>query len=59
VNTAILTSSASALVTIYLTMQPDGSLAGTYSKAGYGGECSEEATITAVLRPPPSAASSQ
>jgi hypothetical protein len=59
VNTAILTSSASALVTIYLTMQPDGSLAGTYSKAGYGGECSEEATITAVLQPPPSAAGSQ
>ena len=52
VNTAILTASASALVTIYLTMQPDGSLAGTYSKAGYGGECSEDATITAVLRPP-------
>jgi hypothetical protein len=59
VNTAILTASDSALVTIYLTMQSDGSLAGTYSKVGYGGECSEDATITAVLRPPPSAAGSQ
>lgn len=60
VNTAILTASGSALVTIDLTMQSDGSLAGTYSKAGYGGECSEDATITAVLRtsppPPPPAA---
>jgi len=56
VNTAILTASASALVTIYLTMQSDGSLAGTYSKVGYGGECSEDATITAVLRTPPPAA---
>jgi hypothetical protein len=56
-NTAILTASASALETIYLTMQPDGSLAGTYSKAGYGGECSEDGTITAVLgtSPPPAA----
>ncbi len=56
VNTAILTNySGSALVTIYLTMQPDGSLAGTYSKVGYGGECSEEGTLTAVLgtSPPP------
>ena len=53
VNTAILTASSSALVTIYLTMQSDGSLAGTYSKVGYGGECSEDATITAVLRTPP------
>ncbi|HET7318539.1 MAG TPA: hypothetical protein VFK23_05315 [Nitrospirota bacterium] len=55
VNTAILTASAGALETIYLTMQSDGSLAGTYSKAGYGGECSEDATITAVLStsPPP------
>jgi len=56
VNTAILTdSSGSALVTIYLTMQPDGSLEGTYSRVGYGGGCSEEATITAVLgtSPPP------
>ena len=56
VNTAILTASASALETIYLTMQSDGSLAGTYSKAGYGGGCSEDATITAVLRPPTPAA---
>ena len=56
VNTAILTaSSASALETIYLTMQSDNSLAGTYSKVGYGGECSEEGTLTAVLdtSPPP------
>ena len=55
VNTAILTDSHSALETIYLTMQPDGSLAGSFSKAGYGGECSEEGTITAVLgtSPPP------
>jgi hypothetical protein len=58
VNTAILTASDSALVTIYLTMQSDGSLAGTYSKVGFGGECSEDATITAVLRPPPPAAGS-
>ena len=56
VNTAILTASASALETIYLTMQSDGSLAGTYSKAGYGGGCSEDATITAVLRTPTPAA---
>src|SRR4030067_681178 len=56
VNTAILTASSSAVVTIYLTMQSDGSLAGTYSKVGYGGECSEDATITAVLRTPPPAA---
>ena len=57
VNTAILTASGSALVTIYLTMQPDGSLAGTYSKVGYGGGCSEEGTLTAVLgtSPPPAA----
>ena len=52
VNTAILTASDSALVTIYLTMQSDGSLAGTYSKVGYGGECSEDATITAALSTP-------
>ena len=50
VNTAILTASTSALATIYLTMQSDGSLAGTYSKVGYGGDCSEDATITAVLK---------
>jgi hypothetical protein len=50
VNTAILTASSRALVTIYLTMQSDGSLAGTYSKVGYGGDCSEDATITAVLK---------
>jgi len=50
VNTAILTEySASGLETIYLTMQSDGSLAGTFSKAGYGGGCSEDGTITAVL----------
>jgi len=58
VNTAILTASASALETIYLTMQSDGSIAGTYSKVGYGGGCSEEGTITAVLgtpAPPPAA----
>ena len=58
VNTAILTNySGSALVTIFLTMQPDGSLAGTYSKVGYGGGCSEEGTVTAVLgtSPPPAA----
>jgi len=58
VNTAILTaSSASALETYYLTMQPDGSLAGTYSKVGYGGGCSEEGTFAAVLgtSPPPPA----
>jgi hypothetical protein len=56
VNTAILTGSGSSLVTIYLTMQPDGSLAGMYSKVGYGGECSEEGTLAAVLGtslPPP------
>jgi hypothetical protein len=55
VNTAILTASAGALETIYLTMQSDGSLAGTFSKAGYGGGCSEEGTLTAVLStsPPP------
>ena len=50
VNTAILTASTSALATIYLTMQSDGSLAGTYSKVGYGEGCSEDATITAVLK---------
>jgi len=58
VNTAILTASAGALETIYLTMQADGSLAGSFSKAGYGGGCSEEGTITAVPgtpAPPPSA----
>jgi hypothetical protein len=41
-------------------MQSDGSLAGTYSKVGYGGGCSEEGTLTAVLSaspplPPPAA----
>jgi hypothetical protein len=58
VNTAILTEySASALETIFLTMQSDGSLAGSFSKAGYGGGCSEDGTITAVLgTPPPPAA---
>jgi hypothetical protein len=58
VNTAILTGSYGALETIYLTMQSDGSLAGSFSKAGYGGACSEEGTITAVLvaSPPPTAA---
>jgi hypothetical protein len=59
VNTAILTGySGSALETIYLTRQTDGSLAGSFSKAGYGGGCSEEGTITAVPgtpAPPPSA----
>ncbi len=59
VNTAILTGySGSALETIYLTRQTDGSLAGSFSKAGYGGGCSEDGTITAVLgtpAPPPSA----
>jgi hypothetical protein len=60
VNTAILTASAGALETIYLTMQSDNSLAGTYSKVGYGGGCSEEGTLTAVLStspplPPPAA----
>jgi hypothetical protein len=58
VNTAILTGySGSALETIYLTRQTDGSLAGSFSKAGYGGGCSEEGTITAVLgtSPPPAA----
>jgi len=58
VNTAIIDrKSSDALVTIYLTMQPDGSLAGTYSKVGYGGGCSEEGTLTAVLgtAPPPAA----
>ena len=54
VNTAILTGySGSALETIYLTLQTDGSLAGSFSKAGYGGGCSEEGTITAVLSTPP------
>ena len=55
VNTAILTASASALETIHLTMQSDGSLAGTYSKVGYSGACSEDAKFTAVLNtsPPP------
>jgi hypothetical protein len=59
VNTAILTGySGSALETIYLTMQTDGSLAGTYSRVGGG--CSEDGTLTAVLStspplPPPSA----
>ena len=57
VNTAILTSSKSALETIYLTMQADGSLAGSFSRVGYSGGCSEEGTITAVLgtSPPPAA----
>lgn len=57
VNTAILTSSDSALETIYLTMQTDGTLAGSFSKVGYGGGCSEEGTITAVrgASPPPAA----
>jgi len=57
VNTAILTASSSALETIYLTVQPDGSLAGTYSRVGYGGGCTEEGTLTAVLSasPPPAA----
>jgi hypothetical protein len=56
VNTAILTASSSALETIYLTMQADGSLAGTYTRVGGG--CSEEGTLTAVLStsPPPPAA---
>lgn len=54
VNTAILTASASDLMTIYLTMQSDGSLAGSFSKAGSGGGCSEDGTITAVLGIPPS-----
>ncbi len=49
VNTAILTASYSALETIYLTLQPDGSLAGSFSRVGYSGGCSEEGTITAVL----------
>jgi hypothetical protein len=55
VNTAILTASYNALETIYLTMQLDGSLAGSFGKVGYGGECSEEGTITAVrgTSPPP------
>ena len=55
VNTAIFTSSKNALVTIYLTMQADGSLAGSFSRVGYSGGCSEEGTITAVLgtSPPP------
>jgi hypothetical protein len=56
VNTAILTASSNATETIYLTMQPDGSLAGSYS-IEFGGGCSEEGTITAVLgtspMPPP------
>ena len=52
-NTAILTASGSSLVTIYLTMQTDGSLAGPYSKVGYGGGCSEEGTLTAVLSTSP------
>jgi hypothetical protein len=61
VNTAILTASAGVLETIYLTMQTDGSLAGSFSKAGYGGGCSEEGTLTAVLStspplPPPAVA---
>jgi hypothetical protein len=58
VNTAILTASAGALETIYLTMRSDGSLAGSFSNVGYGGGCSEEGTITAVLgtpAPPPAA----
>jgi len=57
VNTAILTASTGALETIYLIMQPDGSLEGSFSKVGYGGECSEEGTMTAVLgtSPPPAA----
>ena len=56
VNTAILTNySGTALVTIFLTMQPDGSLAGTYSKVGYGGGCSEEGTLAAVLGTSPPA----
>jgi hypothetical protein len=57
VNTAILTSSNSALETIYLTMQSDGSLSGSFSRVGYSGGCSEEGTITAVLgtSPPPAA----
>lgn len=53
VNTAILTASSSALETIYLTVQADGSLAGTYSRVGYGGGCSEEGTLTAVLSTSP------
>ena len=56
VNTAILTSSTGDLVTIYLTAKSDGSLAGTYSRVGYGGGCTEEATISAVLRTPARAA---
>jgi hypothetical protein len=57
VNTAILTGSYGALETIYLTMQADGSLAGSFSKVGYGGACSEEGTISAVrgTSPPPAA----
>jgi len=57
VNTAIIDrKSSAALVTIYLTMQPDGSLAGTYSKVGFGGECSEEGALTAVLGAAPTPA---
>jgi hypothetical protein len=59
VNTVILTDNRqpASLVTIDLTMQPDGSLAGSFSKIGYGGECSEEGSIIAVLgaNPPPAA----
>jgi hypothetical protein len=54
VNTAILTGSYDGLETIYLTMQSDGSLAGSFNKIGGG--CSEEGTITAVrgtFPPPP------
>ena len=46
VNTAILTGSYVGLETIYLTMQSDGSLAGSFNKVGGG--CSEGGTITAV-----------
>ena len=57
VNTAILTGSYDGLETIYLTMQSDGSLGGSFSKVGYGGACSEEGTISAVrgTSPPPAA----
>ena len=56
-NTVILTeywqsAPYSALITLEMTKQSDGSLAGNYSKVGYGGECSESGTITAVRSTP-------
>lgn len=42
----------SAVLTMDLTKQSNGSLAGTYSKVGFGGECSNSGTVSAVRSTP-------